>query len=703
MPEITTPDGMSLVTILEQHNRRAIGYLSDEVSIDQDSNLERYLGKPYGDEEEGRSNALSSDIAETVDWALPDLMEPFLSGDRVVAFEPSTEADEAWCEQASDLANHVFWRDNQGVVVLHDAVKTALIQKLGIIKTTWRDDRRIERSTMTGLALPNIEELLADQSLEIEDLQSEDVGGDFAIAPEALSAFSDGQVYTVTIKRTVKDGRVELHSVPPEEFRVSARASTLDGVEYCCHEVEKRRSELIAMGFDRDEVMGLRADSRHELSRSDVRFSGETKSEAGSGSRLSDVVPLLEEYVRADLDGEGEKVWQVFRVGKVVLDEPREVSEHPFVAWSPDRIPGRLIGLALADKVKQTQRIKTHLMRNMLDNVYLANNPRFEVPAQALDNETIGDLLTPRIGGLIRTKSPGLLRPIEVPDRSSTALQAVMFMDGVREQQSGITRNGMSVQSEMLDAKSAYQSRKEDRNEQTRKRLMARMLAETFLVPVFRKILRNLVKYQDRPRAIKLRGKWVDMDPRSWNADMRALAEVGLGHTNRDEELQAGMTIGQLQMTAKDLGLVTPKHLYATAEKIVRAVGWKFADKFFVDPNSQEGQQSLASVSQQAPDPKMIEVQARMQLDQAKAQHEVSMRAHDAEIKANEARIKAEMDQNIAMMKASNEMEIAKLRIAAEQAIAQERLKVEERMARVKASHDDGVNGSSMRFGGAIG
>ena len=62
-----TPD--ELVTILDEENRRAVGYLSDEVRQDQDENLDRYLGRPYGDEDDGSSNAVSMDVAEVVDWA----------------------------------------------------------------------------------------------------------------------------------------------------------------------------------------------------------------------------------------------------------------------------------------------------------------------------------------------------------------------------------------------------------------------------------------------------------------------------------------------------------------------------------------------------------------------------------------------------------------------------------------------------------
>lgn len=715
MPEVkeaaTEGGDIDLVTLLEEHNKRSIGYLSDQVSVDQDENLDRYLGKPYGDEEEGRSNAMSMDVAEVVDWALPDMLEPFISGDRIVEFEPSTQEDEKWCDQAADLANFVFWRDNNGVLVLHDAVKTALIQKIGIIKTVWKEERKSERQTMTGLARPNVEELQSDADLKIEKVEFELVGPTFNIAPEAQAAFDDGKVYTVTVTRTFKKGCTKLYSVPPEEFKVSARSSDLESAEYCCHEVERRRSQIIAMGFKAEDVLAAAANEKDEQSRTLTRFSDETKQESATRNKLSESVLLREEYLRADLDDEGEKVWQVFRIGKTILGK-EEVEEHPFDAWSPDRIPNKLIGLALADKVKETQAVKTALTRNMLDNVYFANNPRTEVPDSAVGEFTLSDLLDVRIGGLIRTKSANQLKSIEVPDRSTTALNAILYMDGVREQQSGITRNGTAVQTEALDPKSAYQARKEDRNEQVRKRLMVRMLAETLLVSVFRKILRNIVRYQDAPRSIKLRGSWVTMDPRGWNADLKARAAVGLGHTNKDEELAAAMTVGQLQMTGKEMGLVEPKHLYATAERVIKAVGWNFTSKYFTDPTSPEGQQAMANASQKPEDPKMIAAQGRMQLDQQKAQHAAQVKEAEMQGRMREAEIKAENDKQIAGLKAENERQISQMRIEAERQQAQERLSAEMELAFWKARAQASMTGSGInghdglgatRFGGQIG
>lgn len=728
----------ALALLLDEQNRTALGYNSDEASNQQDDNLDRYLGLPYGDEEDGSSNAMSMDVAEVVDWAMPDLLEPFISGDRIVEFEPSTQADEEWIEQAADLANFAFYSDNPGVLILHDVIKTGCIQRLGVIKTVWEDEDKVEEQTMTGLPVIAVEMLRQDKSLRIVEVTAEPV--DPSMLDETTAqAFVDGKVYTVEVERTKRGGCNKIYSIPPEQFKVSQRSAGIEEAEYCCHETEVRRHDLIDMGFDTKKVNALAANKDRDTSRQDRRFPDENRTENQPHNPASDVLTLCEEYFRVDANGDGRaELIQAFRVGKTILSR-EEVDSNPFDTWSADRIPNRLIGLGLADKVKQTQKIKTHLTRQMLDNVYLSNNPRIEVPDSAVGESTFEDLLSYRIGGLIRTKGVGgMMRPIETPDRSATALTAIQYMDMVREQQSGITKNGMALGSEAIDPKSATQTRKEDRNEQARKRLMTRMIAETLLIPVFRKILKNIVRHQDFERQLKLNGKWVAMDPRGWHADLKARVATGLGHANRDEQMQYAMALLSVQQQAHPLGLVTEKHLFKGAEKLCAALGYKQPEELFLNPDSDEGKQIMQARAQQPPDPRMIEVQGKQQLAQAQLQIKTQLQSVELQAKQQQAmaeqkfaadkhyleqqakvafdRGKAESDMQSEMVKLNlahqakmqqiaAEAQLAREKMAAEFEIAREEMQIEARLASQKnhlMAQSRSV-GNGVRMGGKVG
>lgn len=709
---------------LEQMNKAAIGHLSDEVSDEQDDNLERYLGFKYGDEEEGRSQAISMDVAEKVDWAVPDILEPFVSGDRIVEFQPSSRAEQDYCDRATDLVDYVFFNECDGVTFLHDIVKTAAIQKVGFSKTVWEEKEDEVRETMTGLPLALVQEMQADKSLTVEDLTSEPINAEL-IDPAAQQAFSDGQVYTVTVVKAKKTGCNKLMALPPEQVKFSARTSDIKEIDYIAHEIETTRSKLIEMGFDEDDVNAIPSAGNRgtDETRDETRFHDESRRDNPSTQRANELLLLCEEYPLIDADGDGRlERLQVFRVGKTILKR-EEVEEHPFDCWSPDRIPHRLVGLAIADKVKQTAYIKTHLTRQLLDNVYLANNPRIEVPDGALGDDTIADLLTYRVGGLIRTKGNGqMLRPIEIPDRSATALSAITYMDNVAEMQSGITRNGMAVSSEEIDPKSATESRRQDRNEQVRKRWMCRSLAEMFLVPVFRKMLKNIVRYQDAEKEILVRGKWVMADPRGWNADLRCKVAVGLGHTNRDEIIQAATVIGHAQQLAQPLGIVQPKHAYNLISKLVLACGLQFPEDYALDPTTPEGQQVMQQLAeQQKQDPKMVEAQGKLQLKHGETQANLQMKQQEIAHQAQIAQIKAEADFRIAQMEAQMEYTLGQLKIAQETQLSREQMASEKELAEWQAQQNirlrekeislkpkavgssNGSTSSGVRFGGRVG
>ncbi|MEO1407862.1 MAG: hypothetical protein AAFV54_15455, partial [Pseudomonadota bacterium] len=309
-------DADRLVTILRQQNDNAVGISDDELASDQDSNMERYLGLPYGDEEEGSSSVISMDCAEVVDWAIPDLLEPFLAGDKIVEFEATRQEDEQFAAQATDLCNHIWEVDNEGSVVLFDFVKTALIQKNGILKVAWEDNDDVEERPFQGLTVEQLKELFNDPNVELLEVRREPIDT-LDIPEEVAPAFVDGLAYSGKYQREVRHGTVRIFSVPPEQFRVSKRATSLESAAYCAHVEPKTKAELIELGFDEETVRDARDDHAtgdQENDRDDLRFYNEDETDGTheiDGSWLNRVVTLHEEYIR--FDG---KLLQCFRVGK---------------------------------------------------------------------------------------------------------------------------------------------------------------------------------------------------------------------------------------------------------------------------------------------------------------------------------------------------------------------------------------------------
>ena len=129
----------TLPGIIEGEVSRAIGSMDGSLSSDRAQELNYYYGKPFGNEQEGESQVVSTDVADTVEGILPIILNIFTASDDVVRFDPNGPEDEEQAQQQTEVANYVFYRQNNGFLVLYEWFKDALIQKNGIVKYWWDD------------------------------------------------------------------------------------------------------------------------------------------------------------------------------------------------------------------------------------------------------------------------------------------------------------------------------------------------------------------------------------------------------------------------------------------------------------------------------------------------------------------------------------------------------------------------------------
>jgi hypothetical protein len=256
---------------------------------------------------------------------------------------------------------------------------------------------------------------------------------------------------TIEIRRTRECTRVE--GVTPEEFGISRRARSIKDADYCFHDVFRTQSQLIAQGYDREQVRKLPsytlAHTIEEQARDTVNESTLRQGDDGLND-ASRLIRITEHYVRMDYDGAGEaalyRCTTAGEEGALLLrdGEPDVVREDviPFAAMTPVIVTHRFFGRSIADLVMDIQRIKTALLRALLDNAYLANNPRTEVPESHATETTLDDLLVSRPGGIVRTKMPGGLSVIEHPDIGGHVFPLLQYQDATREWRTGVSRQG---------------------------------------------------------------------------------------------------------------------------------------------------------------------------------------------------------------------------------------------------------------------
>ena len=573
-----------LKSIIESEIDDSIGYVETDTVAERQEALEYYLREPYGNEVEGKSQIVTGEVAEVVDGALPQLIRVFTSTDGVVEFQPVNNGDEPFAQQATEYCNWVFYRDNDGFLILHNWFKDALLQKTGIVKAYWDEKIDVTKESYEDLSDDDLMMLMQDEDLEVVAQATE----------EEINEVTDpmtGQVFQnvtrehkVKVKRTKKDGRVVVENVPPEEFLISKRARTIQDSPFVAHRRMMTRSELIAMGFKKDIVETLQSGDTLEFSPDRIaRYSrGEQPNSMGSQDESMEVVEVYECYIKVDYNNDGiAELRRVVYASNEVLED-MECDYIPFHSLCPIPIPHKFYGQSLADRALDLQLIKSTVLRQMLDNLYLTNNYR----VGAVEGQVnLDDLLTSTAGGVVRMKNPNAIVPLTVQPTTSGSFPMLEYLDGVQARRTGVSDSQNGIDPNILQNVTAAAVSAMSQASAGKLELIARIFAETGVKSLFKGILHLLCKYQDKERLIRINGKFVPFNPREWHDQYNVSINVGLGTGTRQEQLATMQMILQKQeQIIQQYGLSNPlvnlMQYRNTLAKFINMAGFKDAAQF---------------------------------------------------------------------------------------------------------------------------
>ncbi|MBX6322602.1 MAG: hypothetical protein IRY94_12295 [Rhodospirillaceae bacterium] len=642
-------DETALKALLAAEIDDALAHVAAGVGPQRRKALDYYLGEPFGNEVEGRSRVVSTDVADTIEWILPALLRIFTATDEVVRFEPTGPEDEEAARQATDYVNWIFTRDNPGFLILYILFKDALLQKNGIAKVWWEERAEATRETYLGKSLEEMQLVLADPDVEpIEHSAREGLG--LVRGPDGLPVEGPTLLHDFTVKRTRRRGGVRIAAVPPQEFLISRRARSIEEAAFVAHRVRRTVSELVAQGHDRALVERLAATGEEAADEESAAHAAHDGNDLLADPGLNPAMRELwvtECYIRVDWDGDGiaeRRRVTVAGPGCEILDnEP--VDGVPFVSLTPIIMPHRFYGLSIADLVMDLQLIKSTILRQILDNLYLSNNGRHVVS----DQVNLDDMLTARPGGIIRLKNGALpgqghVLPLDTPLVAAQAFPMLDYIDGVRENRTGVTRYNQGLDADALNKTASGISQIMSAAQQ-RLELIARVFAETGIKDLFRKVLELVCKHQTAPRILRLRNRWVAMDPRAWDAGMDMSITVGLGTGNRDQTLAHLQTLLAIQQKAIELQggadgpIVTLANVYNTLAKLVENAGLKSPEAFFTDPA--QAPAPAAAAAPPPPDPALVALGHKAAIEAARLALE--RRKVEAGIALDRARLGADI------------------------------------------------------------
>lgn len=702
-----------LQALLEAEKSDALSAMQSSSLSDQRSKaMDYYLGDQNlgGDmpAPADRSKAVSSDVADTVEGLMPSLMEIFASGDDVVEFDPVGPEDDEAAQQETDYVNHVFWHKNHGFLTLYTFLKDGLLQKNGVVKVWWETKEEEETETYLDLDDDAFALVQSDPSINIvEHTEKPDVEAmQMAMAnpdPNAPPP-QPKMLHDITVQTKRNYGYARCEPVPPEEFGITRRARSVHvgEADYCFHETRKTQAELIDQGYDSVQVDSLPAAGEEENEEEIARDTVEDSSNAASAAlnKATRLIRVTEHYVKFDYEQNGKaRLYKVVTGGsnQVLRKEGKPDIEPmdwvPFAAATPVIMTHRFFGRSIADLVMDIMRIKTAILRSGLDNIYLANNQRIEIAETHSTDKTLDDLLTNRPGGIVRTKQPGGLLPIVNQDITAAIYPMLEYQDAQREWRTGVTRQGQGLDAKALADQSATAAAQLFNMAQARTRLVARIFAETGVRDLFLLLHATIRKHgREQQETIRLRNKWVNVDPRNWKTRNDMTVNVGISSGSKDQMMVFLTTLLGIQKEAvanPQMGLANPGNIYNTLKKIVHLTNQKSVEPFFTDPDEKDEQGQFVNRAPPPPDPKQAEMEGKMQLEQAKLaaqqQKDQAQFARDAEMsqqKQQQDVANAAADRQLAVIKANSDAEVARYRIDQETALKREQMAAELQLKR---------------------
>lgn len=567
----------------------ALGGLGSQVAEQRRKAIRHYYGRPFGNEQEGRSQIMLTDVADSIDWMMPSLMRMF-AGPILWRFKPTRPGFEAQyqADQATDVLNKVFYEQSNGFEVLFDWFKTALLEKNGIVRPSFEERYEPDRMTYRGLTEMELYLALEDESTELVALDE--------ITDGTIMDVQTGQPmrqFDVEVVRTKNKSQLRVYGVPPEEFLIARRAITLnDYTPFTAHRQKVTVSDLISMGFPADMVSTLPSDDTPEFSQGRTERLSEDETYPMSMAERADAASrelwTTNCFIRIDEDGDGyAELRNILVVGEqsVTVIDDSTANFNPFCSITPNPMPHKFFGLSVADQTMDLQIIRSTLLRQMMDNIYLTNNTRQAIVEGMVD---IDDYLTSRPGGYVRVTSPDAIRPIETRPLPPHAMEMLEFLDGVRETRTGVSKWQQGPDASSLRHQTEGGISKVMTAANQKIELIGRTFAETGVKELGRKMLRLFVENNMKAITMRLRGEWVEVDPRDWDAEMDLDVEVGFGPGAAEEQLNYLQLIAANQKQMLDGGLagmmVTPQNVYNTAMAAQEAMGYRHDPRFFTNP-----------------------------------------------------------------------------------------------------------------------
>ena len=560
----------------------------DQIDQDRADATDYYLGNSPTAQSSMQSEFVSTDVRDSVLFMLPSIMRTFFGTNKIVEFIPHGPEDIELAKQQTDYINYVIQQKNPGFKVLYDAFKDALIRKTGFVKAYWDDSITASTHEYTNISPEAYQALIMDVNVEVveEKIEMQSITIMNPETGEEMTQETPAS-YDVKIRRIKPKDQVVIEAVPTEEVLISRHARDLNSSPYVAHRMVKTVSDLVAMGYDKEQMeqfagSGSAVDEdSYDLEQARNPYADFTGVDRADNNNKN--VLYVEHYVFYDLDGDGidERI-RVCTVGNglnIVNATPWD--DLPITLFCPDPEPHTSIGSCPADYLMPIQAAKSQIMRDTLDSLGHAIFPRMGIVEGQVN---IDDVLNTDIGQPIRMRAPGMVQPFSVPFVGKEAFPVLSYLDEAKENRTGVSKASAGLNAEALQSTTSAAVSATMSGAQGRVELICRHFADG-MKDLYKLVNSLVIKHQEGQDMMRLNNKFIPVDPRYWDADKDMIINVGISKNSDEEKFQVLTSMAQkqeqiLQTLGPQNPLVNLQQYANTLTKMIEMAGFKDAQAF---------------------------------------------------------------------------------------------------------------------------
>lgn len=648
----------TLQRVVREEILAASDFVTSSLSGDRITADKYYQGETSLPHEKGRSGVIVTCVRDGVRSVLPSMARIFTQSDKVAEFYSDDEEDEQICEQMTLFANSVYDRFG-GYEALIGGCTDALKARIGVVKVSLEKKVISTHKTDIVVAPDELSVLEEDPNNQITEV-SEPFDGEDGVP----------QVQAVSTRQNVRK-IWHLDLMRPETVIVNATATCVEDARIIGTVETMRIYDAALMGLDPVELIALRGSTdessmnNYERDERTTYITNENEPDADDKDPMSDEVTIAEVWLRIDADGDGvAELRHIITAGsnyEIQVDEP--VNFSPLAVFRTDLAPHVFFPISLAEDLIQDQDAQTAVLRALIDNTALVNNPRTAF------NETmvnVEDMKNSEIGALIRTKGPGQIEELTTPSTAAETLPVLQHLEAVSEKRSGISRMNQGLSPDVLQSTTPVAANAAVQGADARMEMMARNAGETGIKSMFLAIVRIAMNELRGPQSVRAMSGYQEVLPDIWHDQVGVSVNVGLGNGQIETKVAALAQVAQVQQQAiMMLGLANPicgwEQFRNTQKQLLRLAGEKSVRPYFppVTPEilAQLDQQQAQKAQAQQQQPQAPDV-----VGAAKVKGEVEMKvqgaklAQEGQLRAAEIQQKGQLEGQQQQAKLASEM-----------------------------------------------